>query len=432
MAVIRAPFLGSRRPSTRRPQRTRAGTIVANRCMLGGVSGLRALVVGANGAVATTVFAGIAAASGGVCPAIGLLTELPDFAHVPFAPLESLQFAGWDLRRGTPGDWLEAHGVVPERFLPILRPSLAAIDVKAAPDYRLGRAVRELAAPPNWTSCQRAIDVVDKIRADIASFREGRSDARDVMVFLNSTEPPIDSTAEAFESAQSLCSAIKADDPVLTQNVLYAYAAVCEGCGIINFTPNTVFELPAMMELAAAARVPLCGRDGKTGQTLYKTVLAPMFRWRGLHVSGWFSTNILGGGDGQVLANAENVASKIKTKTGGLDSALGYAVQEHLVAIHNYPLRGDRKESWDVIDFAGWLGATMSMRINWQGQDSALAAPLIVDLLRFVELLWRHGRIDETNRLAAYFKDPHRNSSHDFGVQIADIQAMLTEGPWIP
>ena len=394
------------------------------------IKGLRVFVVGGNGAIATTVYAGIAAALNGIYSPTGLLTELEDFKHIPFLKLDSLQFSGWDLKPGNPFDWAKNHGIISESTIDSVQPYLSNIVIKSAPDYRLSPTTKDLIGLTNSQHCETALDVIQKIQSDIAAFRNEELGLREIMVFLNSTEPPVDINSPALQSASQFTDSIKNDDPVLTQNMLYAYAAVSEGCGIINFTPNTVYEFPALIELASKANVPICGRDGKTGQTLYKTVLSSMFRWRDLRVSGWFSTNILGGGDGNSLGDPANLESKVISKTSVLGTALGYDVPNHLVTIHNYPLRGDCKESWDVIDFTGWLGAKMSMRINWQGQDSPLAAPLIVDLLRLVHLLWENDRVADTFHLAAYFKTPFKSHLNNFSEQIEDLKAMLSEKKW--
>ena len=200
--------------------------------------------------------------------------------------------------------------------------------------------------------------------------------------------------------------------------MLYAYAAIKNGCHYINFTPSLTAEVPALIDMAVQAKVGLAGRDGKTGQTLYKTVLAPLFRERALKLKGWYSINILGNRDGLVLKEEKHKAAKIKSKTAVLESIVGYNDFDHQVHIHYYPPRGDAKEAWDNIDFSGWFDVPMQMKINWLGEDSILAAPLVCDLIRWVDFFTTHKEYGVFSQLASYFKDPLGCHEHDFFKQV--------------
>jgi len=211
------------------------------------------------------------------------------------------------------------------------------------------------------------------------------------------------------------------DDPAISAGMLYAYAALAAKVPYVNFTPSTTVDIPALMEFADVQGVVIAGKDGKTGQTLYKTVLAPMFQLRNLRVSGWYSTNLLGNDDGYVLSDPAHLQQKVASKLEALAPILGYDDVDHQVDIHYYAPRGDAKEAWDVIDFVGWLGAKMSMRVNWLGQDSILAAPLVVDLARLVWFAQQRGERGPATQLSAFFKTPLNTREHNFFEQTRNL-----------
>jgi myo-inositol-1-phosphate synthase len=206
---------------------------------------------------------------------------------------------------------------------------------------------------------------------------------------------------------------------------LYAYAAISELCPCVNFTPSTTFDIPALITLAEQLKVPLCGKDGKTGQTLYKTALAPLFKQRALKVKGWYSTNILGNRDGEVLDQPEHRQTKIESKQNVLAELLGEDDFDHQVHIHYYKPRGDAKEAWDNIDFEGWFGVPMQMKINWLGSDSILAAPLAADLVRWMIYFHQRGDGGVISELASYFKSPLSFDHHHFFEQVTALQNLI-------
>jgi myo-inositol-1-phosphate synthase len=186
--------------------------------------------------------------------------------------------------------------------------------------------------------------------------------------------------------------------------MVYAYAAIGEGVPFGNFTPSVAADIPALIELANKNKVPIAGKDGKTGQTFIKSVLAPALRSRALKVQGWFSTNILGNRDGLVLSNEDSLASKVKTKSSLLDDILGYEVQDHIVDIRYYRPRGDNKEAWDNIDVTGFLGQPMQLKINFLCRDSVLAAPLAIEIARCLDLANQRGEGGIQEQLSVFFK----------------------------
>lgn len=196
--------------------------------------------------------------------------------------------------------------------------------------------------------------------------------------------------------------------------MLYAYAAIEENCPFVDFTPNVTLETEALLELADIKNVPLAGRDGNTGQTLMKTVLGQMLKIRNLKLDGWYSTNILGNNDGKVLARNEHAEIKMRDKLGVLEPLLGYGDFDHTVNIEYFAPRGDNKEAWDSIDFLGWLDQSISVKINWLGRDSILAAPLILDLIRLLEYAQREGEKGIQSHLAMYFKNPLGTKTRGF------------------
>ena len=384
------------------------------------------LFIGANGAVATTTVAGVLALARGLAPTRGMITASDELAGLDLVGLDELVFGGWDIRPQTPyASAVGAQGVVPPDLIARLTDDLARVDVRPGIVARLSGTIRRLegaTALAESTTRQAVAQVED----DITRFRRDMGAEVVVVVNVSSTEQePTPSAAQADLAAFE--RALDEDSPDLTNGMLYGYAALRSGCPFVNFTPSTTVEVPALLELAGERRLPLAGRDAKTGQTLYKTVLAPMLRIRGLKLLGWYSTNILGNTDGLILDDPRHGATKVGSKERVLESILGYADFAHRVRIDYYPPRGDNKEAWDSVDFEGWLGAQMSMRIDWQGSDSILAAPLVVDLVRLVELAHRRGEHGPLAPLAMFFKSPYGTAVHDFFAQYALFQRWVGE-----
>jgi myo-inositol-1-phosphate synthase len=226
------------------------------------------------------------------------------------------------------------------------------------------------------------------------------------MVNLASTERPVALDLPALATVDAFEAALDADDPEIGPGMLYAYAAIREGVPYANFTPSVSADVPALIALAEAENVPIAGKDGKTGQTMVKTVLAPGLKGRALRIAGWFSSNILGNRDGQALHDPDSLQSKLDTKGAVLDSIVGYHVEDHVVAIHYYKPRGDEKEAWDTIDLVGFLGRPMQLKVNFLCRDSILAAPLAIEIARVLDLASRSGHGGVQEQLGLFFKAP--------------------------
>jgi myo-inositol-1-phosphate synthase len=241
-----------------------------------------------------------------------------------------------------------------------------------------------------------------------------------VMINLASTErTPAD--GPSLRSAEAFGRALDRDDADIGPAMLYAAAAIEAGVPYGNFTPSVAADAPGLTEMALRRGVPIAGKDGKTGQTLMKTALAPMLRARSLHVDGWFSTNILGNRDGQALEDPDSLKSKLGTKGRVLDSILGYPVEDHIVDIRYYRPRGDDKEAWDNIDISGFLGHRMQIKVNFLCKDSVLAAPLVLEIARVLDLARQRGESGPQEQLSVFFKAPmtahNQAPQHAFHVQ---------------
>jgi myo-inositol-1-phosphate synthase len=389
------------------------------------------LFIGAHGAVATTTVVGVLALNRGLVAPRGTITDSDLCRGLDLPGYDDLVFGGWDINLVDGYDRaVAANGVVPSELVDRLADDLAGVTIWPGVVAHLRDRIRQLGAstpiverPPR--------DAVEQIMDDIARFRKERGVDQVIVVNTGSTEQrptpsPAHQNLDAFERA------IEDGSPDLTNGMLYGYAALRVGCPFINFTPSTTVEIPALQALAEEYDLPLAGQDAKTGQTLYKTVLAPMLRIRGLKLLGWYSTNILGNADGFVLEDPLHGATKVQSKESVLESILGYADFFHRVRIDYYPPRGDRKEAWDSIDFEGWLGERMSMRIDWQGSDSILAAPVVVDLVRLVDLAHRRGERGPIRQLAMFFKSPYGTDLHDFFAQYALFEEWVKQAVEAP
>jgi myo-inositol-1-phosphate synthase len=261
-------------------------------------------------------------------------------------------------------------------------------------------------------------EAIDRAQADLKAFQAKHRLEQVVVINVASTEPPFE-LADEHRRLESLEAALDRSTPaVLPASGIYAYAALDLGLPYVNFTPSLGTSCPAMDELARRRGVPYGGKDGKTGETLLKTVLAPMFAARNLRVLSWIGHNILGGGDGRVLNDPANKASKVKSKDAALGSILGYRPQS-LVSIEYVESLDDWKTAWDHIHFEGFLGTKMAMQFTWQGCDSVLAAPLVIDLARLTLLAQRRGETGVMAHLACFFKSPIGTDEHDFSRQWA-------------
>ncbi|GAA3986926.1 inositol-3-phosphate synthase [Streptomyces plumbiresistens] len=349
-------------------------------------------LIGARGSVATTVVAGCAAVSAGLHPPTGLVTETPEFADSGLPALANLVFGGHDtLDCPLPkrAEALAAGGVLPYGLTAAIGAELTAAD----------REIRPGGPAPGDTRSQDELIAV--FAADIRDFVRRRDLDRAVVVNVASTEPAATGTD-------------------LPPSSLYAAAALRAGCPYVNFTPSTGLHHPALAPLAASSGLPYAGRDGKTGQTLLRSVLGPMFRQRALAVRAWSGTNLLGGGDGAALADPAAAAAKNAGKERVLADTLG-SVPEGEVHIDDVPVLGDWKTAWDHIAFDGFLGARMILQTTWQGCDSALAAPLVLDLARLAARAHERGLTGSMTELGFYFKDPVGEGPSALGEQYAAL-----------
>jgi len=378
--------------------------------------------VGARGAIATTVTYGLAALVGGRAEPIGLVSELAHFGEIGLAPLASFVVGGWEVRGGSLADAaaeLVANNILPAALAASGAEHARAVDARIVPGVSTRADANALpAVRARSASSGRA--QVRALVADLEAFRSKNGLARVVVVNVASTEaalalPPAAGSLAAFERALD-------DGSELPPSTLYAYAALAAGCAHVNFTPSAGATWPALREFARVRGLPITGDDGKTGETLVKTALAPMFAHRNLNVLAWQGYNMLGNRDGAVLADPLHKAAKVKNKDAALRTILGDSPTLHThVAIDYVPSLHDWKTALDYVHFEGFLGARMSLQFTWTGSDSALAAPLVLDLARFAELALRDGAVGELAHLACFFKSPLTGGSHDFHVQSAAL-----------
>ncbi|PYP75845.1 MAG: myo-inositol-1-phosphate synthase [Gemmatimonadetes bacterium] len=367
-------------------------------------------IVGARGSIATTLAAGVLAAQRGLAPLEALLTETEAFVGLGLAALPAIDIGGCDLAPGTLAQSAHAAlagvGTFPVAMIDALMPDLERIAITRGVLRGGGAAIDALAGDQRAaTASGTAREVVDRLVTDIRAFAQ---DEPTVVVNLASTEPTPAAALADWDGA-ALRRAVDDDDPRIPSSCLYALAAIEAGCPHANFTPSAGASLPAIVELARAAGVPLAGRDGKTGETLLKTALAPMFPIRALTVEGWYGTNILGNTDGLVLADPDNKASKITSKKGVLEGILGYAPEGDVRIDYFKPL-ADHKVAWNFIQFRGWGGHRMRMQFTWEGTDSVLAAPLVLDIARLALLAQRRGESGPIGALGLFFKTPEGSS----------------------
>jgi myo-inositol-1-phosphate synthase len=398
------------------------------------------------GAVSTTFMGGVEAIKLGLAAPVGSLTQLgtirlgkrtdnrtpkiSDF--VPLASLDQLVFGGWDIFEDTAYEAAVNARVFDEKHLAAVREPLSAIKpMKAVFDSNYVRRI----TGPNQKSEGTKMDKAQALMRDIQDFQQSNGVSRCVMIWCGSTEvfhtpSAVHRTLAAFEAG------LAADDPDIAPSQIYAYAALQLGIPYANGAPNLTTDTPALLELARERNVPVCGKDFKTGQTFMKTVLAPGFKARMLGMNGWFSTNILGNRDGDVLEDPGSFKTKEETKLSVLDSILQpqlypelYKDLYHAVRINYYPPRGDAKEGWDNIDIFGWMGYPMQIKVDFLCRDSILAAPLVLDLVLFMDLAQRAGMHGIQEWLSFYFKGPMTAPGlypeHDLFIQLMKLKNTL-------
>jgi myo-inositol-1-phosphate synthase len=406
---------------------------------------LGVLLVGM-GAVSTTTIAGVLAVRRGLAKPIGSLTQMgtvrlgkrtegrspliKDF--VPLASLNDIVFGGWDIFEEDSYEAAKTAGVLEPALLDQIKPELQAI--KPWPAVFDRQYVKRLDGP-NVKKGKNKRDLAEQLRDDIQRFKEQHQLDRLVMVWCGSTEVYL-TESEAHSSVAAFERALEANDVSIPSSMIYAYAAIKEGIPYANAAPNLSADVPALLELADKAGSPVAGKDLKTGQTLIKTIVAPGLKSRLLGVEGWYSTNILGNRDGEVLDDPESFKTKEESKKSVLDYILQpnlypdlYEKLCHVVRINYYPPRGDNKEGWDNIDIFGWLGYPMQLKINFLCRDSILAAPIVLDVALFLDLAKRSGMDGIQEWLSFYFKSPMHAPGlypeHDLFIQSMKLKNTL-------
>ncbi len=378
-------------------------------------------VVGIGGAVGTTMAAGIELLKKGLIGTNGL--PLADRAIKGLVDYTDLAFAGWDLFPEDLAKAAESHEVLTYKQHVAVEDELRQIK----PWHSVGdERFLSLIEGQNKIGTGGHRATIDKLRADLAGFK-AKCDSV-VVINLASTEKLAVEGNEIFNTLAGFENALDENADDISPAMLYAYAAIAEGVPYGNFTPSVSADTPALIEFARERNVPIAGKDGKTGQTFIKTVLAPALKSRSLHVDGWYSTNILGNRDGLALSNEDSLASKVKTKSSVLDDILGYEVEDHIVDIRYYRPRGDNKEAWDNIDISGFLGQSMQIKVNFLCKDSILAAPLAIEIARCLDLAQQRGEGGIQEQLSVFFKLPMINSTkpeHAFHKQEAMLERWL-------
>lgn len=383
---------------------------------------LGVLLVGL-GAVSTTFVAGVELVRRGRGSPVGSLSQLATIRlgkrtehrtplireFVPLAALDDLEFGAWDPIPDDGYDSAKVAGVLEDRDIESVRDFLESIEpMPAVFDQQYVKRLKG----SNVKTGKTKRELAEQVREDIQRFRDEKGCARLVMVWCASTEVFI-SPGPAHQTLRTFEKAMDENDPSISPSMLYAWASLMEGVPFANGAPNLTVDVPALQELALDKGVPVCGKDFKTGQTMVKTVVAPMLKARMLGLAGWYSTNILGNRDGEVLDDPESFKTKEESKLGVLEHILQptlypdlYGKVYHKVRINYYPPRGDNKEGWDNIDIFGWLGYPMQVKIDFLCRDSILAAPLVLDLALFLDLAQRAGMAGIQEWLSFYFKSP--------------------------
>jgi myo-inositol-1-phosphate synthase len=406
---------------------------------------LGVLLVGM-GAVSTTFIAGTLLIRRGLAPAIGSLAEMGTVRlgkrnegrsplikeFVQLAGLDDLVFGAWDIFEENGFEAATTAGVIEPALLEQIRPELEAITPWPAVFDQ--KYVKRLAGT-NVKTGPTKLDLAEQLRDDIRRFKEKHSVERLVMIWCGSTEIFM-TPSDAHQSLEAFEAAMAANADEISSSMVYAYAALKEGIPYANAAPNLSADVPALDQLALDTGSPVCGKDLKTGQTLIKTIVAPGLKARLIGVSGWYSTNILGNRDGEVLDDPESFKTKEESKKSVLDYILQpdlypklYDELCHVVRINYYPPRGDNKEGWDNIDLVGWLGYPMQLKINFLCRDSILAAPIVLDLVLFLDLAKRAGMSGIQEWLSFYFKSPVHAPGlypeHDLFIQLMKLKNTL-------
>jgi myo-inositol-1-phosphate synthase len=401
------------------------------------------------GAVATTFVAGVEAIRKGIAKPIGSVTQMATIRlgkrtdarspkikeFVPLAGLDDLVFTGWDIFEDDMHTAATKAGVLDRDLLDQIKPFLSSIKPrKAVFDHNYVKKIDG----PNVKKGKNKMDLAEQVRADIRDFKKTSGASRLITIWCGSTESYIEPTA-AHQSLKSFEKALTTNDENVAPSMIYAYASLMEGVPFANGAPNLTVDLPVMRELSRKNEAPICGKDFKTGQTLIKTILAPGFKARMIGLNGWFSMNILGNRDGEVLEDPGSFKTKEESKLSVLEHILQpelypelYGNFTHKVRINYYPPRGDNKEGWDNIDIFGWLGYPMQIKVDFLCRDSILAAPIVLDLVLFMDLAQRSAELRGLGIqewLSFYFKSPMTAPGlypeHDLFIQLMKLKNTL-------
>jgi myo-inositol-1-phosphate synthase len=398
------------------------------------------------GAVSTTFVAGVEAIRKGTAKPIGSLTQMGTIRlgkrtdnrsplirdFVPLANLSDVVFGAWDIFSDSAYEAALHAGVLEKSLVEDLREQLESLKPMAAVFSH--NYVKRLNGT-NIKEGRNKMELAEALMADIAKFKEEKGCERLVIVWAASTEIYLE-PSEIHNSVEAFEKAMYDNDERIAPSMIYAYAAIKSGVPFANGAPNLTVDIPALTKLAEQNGVPICGKDFKTGQTLMKTIIAPGLKARMLGLDGWYSTNILGNRDGEVLDDPENFKTKEESKLSVLETILQpeqhpdlYGHFSHVVRINYYPPRGDNKEGWDAIDIFGWLGYKMQIKIDFMCRDSILAAPLVLDLALFMDLAQRAGMKGVQEWLSFYFKAPQTPENlypeHDIFIQLKKLKNTL-------
>jgi myo-inositol-1-phosphate synthase len=401
------------------------------------------------GAVATTFVAGVEAIRKSLASPIGSLTQMGTIRlgkrtegrsplvkeFLPLAGLNDLVFTGWDPFDDDMYTAARKAGVLERELLDQVKPFLSSVKPRPAVFDR--NYVKKLDGH-HVKKGKNKMELAEQVRADIRDFKKTSGASRLITIWCGSTEIFLKPTA-AHQSVKSFEKAMQSNDEAIAPSMIYAYASLMEGVPFANGAPNLTVDLPVMLELSRKNEAPICGKDFKTGQTLMKTILAPGFKARLLGLNGWFSTNILGNRDGEVLDDPSSFKTKEESKLSVLEHILQpelypslYGKMSHVVRINYYPPRGDNKEGWDNIDIFGWLGYPMQIKVDFLCRDSILAAPIVLDLVLFLDLAKRTSDlrgIGIQEWLSFYFKSPMTAPGlypeHDLFIQLMKLKNTL-------
>ena len=395
------------------------------------------------GAVSSTLIAGVEAVKRGLALPVGAYSQLgkiqlnndeplPVKEVLPLVSLDHMVFGGWDIFPGNCHEIALANKVIEPAMLEEIREPLSAIEVMPGV---FDRDFVPRLEPVIKKQAKSKMEYAELLRKDIRDFMSRHSCDRGIMLWCASTET-FNPLTDMHMDLKTFEKGLKNNDPAISPTQIYAYAALSENIPFINGSPNLSSEVPALQQLAENNLVPIAGSDFKTGQTLLKTIIAPGLRKRLLGVSGWYSTNILGNRDGEVLDEPKTFRSKEITKTNVLNTIFSasdypelYEHMHHIVKINYYPPRGDNKESWDNIDIFGWMGYPMQIKINFLARDSILAAPVALDLILFTDLAMQAGYSGIQSWLGYFFKSPCIRKGepiiHDLNIQFDNFESTL-------